>query len=129
MMLIKTRVAPSKIHGLGIFAVEFLPRGNPIWSFQPDFDRAFSPEQFSKLPVAAQNHLRWFAFLDLQNGNWILSGDHACFMNHSPNPNSGALENPNLPVTTFALRDIAAGEELTCDYFAFDAEAKSKLEK
>jgi SET domain-containing protein len=28
---------------------------------------------------------------------------------------------------TCALRDIAAGEELTCDYRAFDAEAEAKL--
>jgi SET domain-containing protein len=30
-------------------------------------------------------------------------------------------------VVTVALRDLAAGEELTCDYHAFDAEAPAKL--
>ena len=31
------------------------------------------------------------------------------------------------PVTTVALHDIAAGEEITCDYFSFDADAPRKL--
>ena len=29
--------------------------------------------------------------------------------------------------TTEALRDIAAGEEITCNYFDFDADAARKL--
>lgn len=127
MILIETRVAPSAIHGMGLFAVKAIPRGTPVWRFQPGFDREFSPAQFSALPAEAQKHLRWFAFLDLVGGNWVLSGDHACFMNHSAEPNTGALPDAGQPVVTVALRDIGAGEELTCDYFAFDTEAVSKL--
>jgi uncharacterized protein len=127
MMLIETRVRPSAIHGMGLFAVNFVPRGTPVWKFQENFDREFSAEEFSTLPIEAQKHLRWFAFL--ANEKWILSGDHSCFMNHDSNPNTGAVENSKSPVITIALRDLAAGEELTCDYFAFDAEAKSKLGK
>lgn len=127
MMLIKTRLEPSPIHGMGLYAVEPVPRGTPIWRFQPGFDREFTPAQFAALPAEAQRHVRWFAFVDPENGNWILSGDHACFMNHAGNPNTGAPPEAQPPITTIALRDIAAGEELTCDYFAFDAEAGSKL--
>ena len=126
MILIETRVAPSAIHGLGLFSGQPVLRGTPIWKFQPDFDREFSPAQFAGLPLPAQQHLRWFAFLDAA-GHWILSGDHACFMNHSPTPNTGALPTAESPVVTVALRNIAAGEELTCDYFAFDAAAGAKL--
>ena len=127
MLLIATRVAPSAIHGLGVFAGQFIADGSPIWRFAPEFDREFSPKQFSELPAQAQAHTRWFAFVNSQSGHWILSGDHACFMNHSPRPNTGALPNSVSPVTTVALRDIAAGEELTCNYFAFDGHAKQKL--
>jgi uncharacterized protein len=127
MLLIETRVAPSRIHGLGLFAVKFIPRGTPVWKFQPGFDREFSSAEFTALPPEAQRHLRWFAFLDSNSAHWNLSGDHACFMNHSPEPNTGAPPRGNLPVITMALRDIAAGEEITCDYFAFDAEAAAKL--
>ena len=127
MMLIKTRVRPSGIHGMGLFAVDAVPRGTAVWRFETGFDREFSAGEFAALPDEAQQHLRWFAFVDAVGGNWVLSGDHACFMNHSATPNTGATPDAPPPITTVALRDIAAGEELTCDYFAFDAEAAGKL--
>ena len=127
MMLIETCVQPSAIHGMGLFTVAAIPRGTPVWKFLPGFDREFSPEEFSSLPPRVQNHLRWFAFVDPAAGSWILSGDHACFMNHSPAPNTGALPGVSEPVVTVALRDLATGEELICDYFAFDANAAEKL--
>ena len=127
MIFIETRVAPSAIHGLGLFTVHAVPRGTPVWKFQPGFDREFSPAQFAALPPEAQRHLRWFAFLDLADGKWVLSGDHACFMNHSVSPNTGAMPDAAPPVVTVTLRDLAADEEITCDYFAFDDEAARKL--
>jgi len=129
MMLIKTRVALSTIHGMGLFAVEFMPRGTSIWRFEPGFDREFTPEQFAALPPEAQAHLRWFAYVDRQSGAWVLNGDHACFMNHSADPNTGAPNDARPPVVTVARRDIGAGEELTCNYWDFDGEAGKKLGK
>jgi uncharacterized protein len=127
MMLIETRVQPSAIHGLGLFAVKFIPRGTPVWMFQPGFDHDFSPAQFAALPPLAQEHTRWFSFVILADGHRVLSGDHACFINHSLTPITGAPPDAKLPVVTVALRDIAAGVEITCDYFAFDADAARKL--
>lgn len=127
MMMVPTRVAPSAIHGLGLFATEFIAKGTPIWRFEVGFDREFSPEQFAALPRPAQTHVRWFAYFDSARDAWVLSGDHTCFMNHFAIPNTGAPANAKAPVTTIALQDIAAGEELTCDYFAFDHEARQKL--
>ena len=127
MILIQTIVQPSGIHGLGLFAAEPVARGVAVWRFEPGFDREFTKQQFAALPEAAQRHLRWFAFMDMASSNWVLSGDHACFMNHSATPNTGALPDAKFPITTVALRDITAGEELTCDYFAFDIEAARKL--
>jgi hypothetical protein len=127
MMLVRTQVAPSSIHGMGLFAVDVLPKGTPVWRFEPGFDREFSPGQFAALPPTAQAHLQWFAYVNKATGGWVLSGDHTCFMNHAAKPNTGALPGAVAPVTTVALRDIAAGEELTCDYREFDAEARAKL--
>lgn len=127
MLLIETRVATSAIHGLGLFAVKAIPRDTPVWKFQPGFDQIFSAHQFAALPPLTQQHLEWFAYFSQPDGSWILSGDHACFMNHSATPNTGAVAGAKQPVVTVALCDIAAGEEITCDYFAFDAEASRKL--
>lgn len=48
----------------------------------------------------------------------VLCGDNARFMNHSFEPNCDDRTG-----VTFALRDILAGEELTCDYRVFDLES------
>jgi hypothetical protein len=129
-------VRPSGIHGLGLFAVRFVPRGTPVWRFEPGFDHDFCPAQFAALPPPAQKHTRWFCFVSRHDGHVILSGDHACFINHSPSPNTGvppdAEEQPKpelqpAAVVTVALRDLAAGEEITCNYFAYDADTLWKL--
>jgi uncharacterized protein len=127
MMLIRTRVRPSPIHGLGLFAVDPVPRGTPIWSFEPGFDHDFSPQQFASLPPLAQEHTRWFCFVSRERGHVILSGDHACFINHSLAPNTGAPPEAKPPVVTVALHDIAAGEEITCNYYDYDADTAWKL--
>jgi len=127
MMLIETRVRPSKIHGLGLHAVNFIPRGTPVWRFERGFDHDFSPAQFSTLPLLAQKHARWFCFVSKSNGHVILSGDHACFINHSLAPNTGVPADAPTPIVTIALRDIAAGEEILCNYFDYDADTPWKL--
>lgn len=127
MMLIRTRVAPSTIHGMGLFTVEPVPRGTPVWRFEPGFDHDFSPERFAALPPLAREHTRWFCFVSKVDGHVILSGDHACFINHSPTNNTGTPPNSPPPVTTVALRDLAAGEEITCDYWSYDADTAWKL--
>lgn len=127
MILIRTRVAPSTIHGTGLFAVGAVAKGTPIWRFEPGFDCDIAPAQFVALPLLAREHLRCFAYVSKEDGHLIRSGDHTCFMNHSPACNTGALPSAQPPVTTVALRDIADGEELTCDYHAFDADSAWKL--
>ena len=127
MMLIKTRVGPSDIDGMGLFAVEGVRMGTPIWRFQRGFDHDFSPEQFGALPPLARAHTRWFCFVSRQDGHVILSGDHACFINHSAHPNTGAPPAATGAITTVALRDIAAGEEITCNYYHYDADTAWKL--
>lgn len=127
MMLIRTRVAPSAIHGMGLFAAEAAPKGTPIWRFEAGFDREFSPVQVASLRTRTREHLRWFGYISTATGRVVLSGDHSCFMNHSATPNTGTPPEDPLPVTTAALRDIAAGEEITCDYASFDADSAWKL--
>lgn len=127
MILVPVRVAPSAIEGNGLVAVQPIASGTPVWRFQPGFDQAFSPDAFEALPEPARVHLRHFAWARAGDRHWILSGDLACFMNHSATPNTGVAPDATDTEVTVALRPIAAGEELTCDYFAFDLEAPSKL--
>ncbi|HEY9586021.1 MAG TPA: hypothetical protein VJJ27_00060 [Candidatus Paceibacterota bacterium] len=55
MLLIKTKVKSSKIHGLGLFADQFIPEGTEIWRFTPGFDQKFTGEQLLALPGASAN--------------------------------------------------------------------------
>jgi SET domain-containing protein len=127
MILVPNRVAPSAIHGCGLFAVEMIPAGTPIWRFEPGFDHEFTPQQWAALPEPARGHTRHFCFVRRGDLHVILSGDHACFINHAAAPNTGAPRAPLEPFATVACRDIPAGEEITCDYWAYDADTPWKL--
>jgi len=129
MILVKTYVSRSSIHGNGLFASEPLPKGTPIWRFQAGFDQDFSPTDWEALPEPARSHSRWFCFVRQGDHHVILSGDHACFINHDPQPNTGTTPEAQPPITTVALRDIAAGEEITCNYWSYDADTPWKLGK
>ena len=54
----------------------------------------------------------------------ILCADHSKFVNHSDQPN--LLDTPD-GLSEYAACDIAAGEELTCDYYQSDEKAADKL--
>lgn len=124
MLLIAAEADRSPIHGLGLFARQPIRRGEPVWRFQPGFDRVFTGIEFARLPEPAQRHLARYGFREARTGNWVLDGDLAIFMNHAATPNTGAPGVDGSAETTCALRDIAAGEELTCDYRTFDSSPK-----
>ncbi len=127
MLLIATRVGPSRIHGLGLFTVQAVSAGTAVWRLEPEFDRVLTAELVAALPEPARQHVQRYGYLRAADGCWVLSGDHACFMNHASPPNTGTPpDKPGAPFTV-ALRDLAPGEELTCDYFAFDGAAALKL--
>lgn len=121
MMLVPVQAGRSPIHGLGLFARETIARGQPVWRFEPGFDRTFTTQAFEALPPQAQAHIRHYGYLDGAQGHWVLNGDLSIFLNHSPTPNTGAPGHDGPARQTVALRDIQPGEELTCDYAAFDA--------
>lgn len=117
MLTVNTAVRPSSIEGLGLFACEMIPAGHVIWEFNPKFDTAYSQEEFDYLPEAAKAHVRKYSYFCAEKNFWILCGDDARFMNHADSPNT--YEEPGNK--TIASRDIAVGEEITCDYRQFDA--------
>ncbi len=131
MILVPTRVAASGIHGNGLFATVDLPKGTPFYRFLPGFDQAISLEAWAALPEPARGFARHFTYFDRATSRMILSGDDARFMNHSESPNTGVPEGIDFaddePVLTRTLCDVAAGEELTCDYRAFDGDVAWKL--
>lgn len=114
MLLVKARVGASNIHGFGLIAQEFIPKGTCIWRFQPGFDLLIGEDEFLRLSAAVQHQVRHYAFFDEARRVYVLSNDDDRFTNHSDNPNS--QEEIGGGYKSYAIRDIQAGEEITCDY-------------
>lgn len=127
MLVVKTHLKYSDIHGLGCFAGEDIKKGQLVWRFDEGIDLVFTEEQLKELPSSFSEFLKVYAYSPLSESEkvFILCADHARHMNHSEDPN--LLETPE--GTNVALRDIKKGEELTCDYNQFDKEASLKLGK
>ena len=102
-----------------------IAKGQIVWQFDPRLDRAISEADVAALPPPAQEYVRMYGYLEVRAGHkvYTLCGDHAKHMNHSKTPNLLSVDSN---VDT-ALRDIEAGEELTCDYYEFDLDGTEKL--
>ena len=129
MMLVKTRLGRSAIHGIGLFADQDIPKGSRIWEFTHGFDQQIPRDQLEKIPEAARNDFLKYSYTSKKNGHYyILCCDDARFFNHSEDPNVISQPNGNgeedLDV---AARDIRRGEELTCDYRSFEAAFTSEM--
>jgi len=125
MLIFPTYLAPSPLHGLGVFAGERIDAGRVVSRFMPPFDVQFPAELLPALTPVEQAYLRHFAYRSKFTRLYVLTGDNDRYMNHSDQPNVSM--NPDGTATNVALRNIAAGEELTCDYRAFDADWRLKL--
>ncbi len=114
MLLVKTRIAESQTHGIGLFSAENIPQGTVIWRFDARIDRIYTKSEREALTGFAGAFIKMYSYpLFLDSEDYVLDGDHARFMNHSDNPNT------DCHVDTIATRDIMAGEELLCDYRQF----------
>jgi len=87
-------------------------------------DRMISDTELRTMRLLTQQFIRKYAYMCSIHKMWVLRMDDARFMNHSSEPN---LCNGSSSLVDIACRDIAPGEELTCDYYSFDAEAAKKL--
>lgn len=121
MLLVRTVRKSSSIHGLGVFADQPIPRGTPTWRFTPGIDVAIHPELMDRIPEASRDQFLTYAYLDIRTGLYVLCADDARFMNHSDDPSvRGDYDAEPVFGLDVAARDIAPGEELTCDYTTFD---------
>jgi hypothetical protein len=129
VMTVRTYVAPSRIEGVGVFAGEPVAKGTVVWRFLPPIDQAYSAADIAAMPPLQQEFLSRYAYWDREVGAFVLCGDHGRFMNHSADPNVEGFypDGPDRPGVDIARRDIAKGEELTCDYASFDDAHLAKM--
>jgi SET domain-containing protein len=114
MLLVHATKGPSQIHGFGLIAREFIPKGTIMWEFMPNFDVAISPDEVYRLSNPARDQLLFYCYFDFDRGLYVLSGDDDRFTNHSDTPN---CEDEPTRDATRALIDIHPGDEITWNYW------------
>jgi hypothetical protein len=117
MLLIPNYVGPSAIEGVGVFAGAPIAEGTVIWKLDERFDLIFSEEEVARLEGEQRLFAERYGYSHTTRpGFTILELDNGRFMNHSARPNTQFTD----PLIGWALRDIAEGEEITCDYSEFE---------
>ncbi|MGP0091789.1 MAG: SET domain-containing protein [Xanthobacteraceae bacterium] len=124
MLLVATRLTPSPVHGIGIFADTFIAKGTPVWKFLRGFDLELPLDFPLSLSEPARRQFLKYTYISPATGNYILCTDDARFFNHSDDPNviSTSVEGEQEGMD-IAARDINAGEELLYDYRVFGGAA------
>lgn len=105
-----TKIAPSVIHGVGVFALRNLKKGQILFADILTKIYTLPYEEFGRLHPSVRRMIEE-RFPQVINGSKFLYPDTRiqAFMNHSDNPNYDAVKD-------IAFEDINAGEEITEDY-------------
>lgn len=114
--VVNTKLAPSNIHGVGVFALRDIKKGERMYqnTIPNTFDLPYS--KFNKLkPYVKETILQFFPFkvIEKESTFWYPVNSMQAYMNHSNTPNYDAHED-------IALNDIKAGDEVTEDYRKID---------
>lgn len=108
--LVKIKIAPSKIHGVGVFAMRDIPAGTKLFGdmFPKPFQIPYS--SFKKLFKEVKEYIetRWPRVVSSGTFMWpdVL---WQAYMNHDDEPNYDCVKD-------ITLKDIKKGEEIFEDY-------------
>ena len=127
MLKVKTKLQMSHIHGIGLFADQFIPKGTTTWEYDPRFDISYTQEKLDNLPSWTKEQFLKYSYFDKKQNKYVMCIDDQRFINHSIDPN--ILSTPD---SDKAGRDIKIGEELVCNYDHYEKdwfERRGKEEK
>jgi hypothetical protein len=132
MLVVKTSIGKSDIHGIGLFADQFIPKGTVVWEFDKQFDIFFTSTEVEYMSDLQKELIKHFAYFSPQSSKYVYSIDNTRFINHSINPNIAdeiTYVSSNEEFPCIAIRDINIGEEITVDYRSIDFVDKYSNEK
>ena len=114
-MAMRLVVRPSPIHSVGVYTAAPIRKGTRIIEYVGP--RLTAKEADRLYTGATRTYL-----YGLEDGKTVIDGEGmAAYLNHSCDPNCEVDEIKDR-VWIFAVRDIAAGEELVWDYNLYDDE-------
>lgn len=120
MLHVAHHVSASPIAGVGLFATEFVPAGQLIYSCDPRTLRVIAQTEIEAYPAPVRDSMLRYCYrgrgVDRLREAYYYCTDDARFFNHSDQPNCLWRAEAECYV---AACDIAPGTELTCDYFDF----------
>ena len=106
-------VRPSPIHSVGVYTSKPIRKGKRLVEYKGP---RITPEEADRLYDGAS---RTYLY-GLEDGKTVIDGEGlGAYLNHSCDPNC-EIDEIKGRVWLFALRDIAAGEELVWDYNLYD---------
>jgi uncharacterized protein len=120
-----TRLRPSAVHGVGVFAIRHIPKGTLL--FDPEEQIVWIDEkQIRDLPRNVRQMYEDFCII--KDGKYGCPRDFnqltmAWYLNDSPTPNVAVDEHYNM----WAIRGIEEGEELTIDSSRFSEQPYRQL--
>jgi SET domain-containing protein len=119
MLLVDVYLGKSSIEGIGVFAKRPIAQGTLIWKLDLNYDRRIPVAAYEAENGPVKAYLDRYCYPDRTDPSYIVfEADDARYMNHADDPNCDVSR----PHESYALRDIAAGEEMTCDYNHFFAD-------
>lgn len=129
MLHVKTFLAPSGIHGTGLFTGQDIPKGGLVWRFVPGLDQRIGLPFVYELPRHSMEALLHYGYINPENPDFVvLCFDDARFANFHPSRPSTILGETRIDgeADLIAARDLVKGEELTVGYDT-DADFARKL--
>jgi len=96
--------------GSGVFATQPLRKGTVLWVLD-HLDRVLSAQEVAALPDLLRPTMDRYSYVD-RYGRHILCWDHGRYMNHSCDAVTMGVGD----AFEIAVRDVAVGEQVTCDY-------------
>jgi SET domain-containing protein len=116
MLLVDTYLEKSPIQGMGLFSKGNIPKGALVWQLDLRFDRLIEVDVYESTTGPVKDYLDRYAYPSRSDPRFIVfEADDARYMNHADEPNCDFSQGE----AAYALRDISAGEELTCNYNVF----------
>jgi SET domain-containing protein len=120
-----TRLKPSAIHGVGVFAIRNIPKGTQLFDGSEEITW-IDEKQIAHLSRRLREMYEDFCII--KDGRYGCPSNFngltmAWYLNDSSTPNVVVDENYNM----YAARDIAEGEELTIDSSRFSEQPYRQL--
>ena len=112
---------PSPVHGIGVFAIRDIPKGNRTMFSKENGDWTKVPfEQVESLPEHSKRLIETYCIFDEESYYIEKTGfkkmDLINFLNHSDSPNLGLIKGEFFET----LADVKCGDELFINYSDFD---------